>query len=233
MLKLLHNCTNKSRNSLEHPESVRHACMGRGYREARNQYPITTILKPVALLEAFSRLPFNSPHNSHITHRKKREFPRAHNWSQIWTQHCLTPSLPAFCYFIIPSQFRRLGFDPWVGKIPWRKEWQLTPVFLPGKLHRQRSLVGYSPWGHKESDRTEWLTHTHKHTRQKKSLFLLVISKLLKFIILFVSQNILVKLAGKALSFSFCFPRNWASLRAAEQPSWGCGGQWQPGGSLG
>ena len=157
MLKLLHNCTNKSRNSLEHPESVRHACMGRGYREARNQYPITTILKPVALLEAFSRLPFNSPHNSHITHRKKREFPRAHNWSQIWTQHCLTPSLPAFCYFIIPSQFRRLGFYPWVGKIPWRKEWQLTPVFLPGKFHRQRSLVGYSPWGHKESDKTEWL----------------------------------------------------------------------------
>ena len=45
---------------------------------------------------------------------------------------------------------KRCGFDFWVGKIPWRKKWQHTPVFLPGKFHGQRSLVGYSPWGHKE-----------------------------------------------------------------------------------
>ena len=42
----------------------------------------------------------------------------------------------------------------------WRKKWQLTPVFLPGKPHGQRSLAGYSPWGHKELDTTQWLTHT-------------------------------------------------------------------------
>ena len=42
---------------------------------------------------------------------------------------------------------RRLGFDPWAGKIPWRRKWQPTPVLLPGKCPRQRSLVGYSPWG--------------------------------------------------------------------------------------
>ena len=42
---------------------------------------------------------------------------------------------------------RRLGFDPWVRKIPWRSKWQPTPVFLPGKPHGQRSLVGYSPRG--------------------------------------------------------------------------------------
>ena len=42
------------------------------------------------------------------------------------------------------------GFDPWVGKIPWRRAWQPTSVFLPGKSHGQRSLGGYSPWGHKE-----------------------------------------------------------------------------------
>ena len=53
---------------------------------------------------------------------------------------------------------KRGRFDPWVGKIPWRRAWQPTPVFLPGKSHGQRSLVGYSPWGHKESDMTEWLT---------------------------------------------------------------------------
>ena len=45
---------------------------------------------------------------------------------------------------------RRPGFDPWVGKTPWRRKWQSTPVFLPRESHGQRSLVGYSPWGCKE-----------------------------------------------------------------------------------
>ena len=49
----------------------------------------------------------------------------------------------------------RHRFGPWVGKIPWRRAWQPTPVFLPGESHGQRSLAGYSPWGHKESDTTE------------------------------------------------------------------------------
>ena len=47
-----------------------------------------------------------------------------------------------------------------VRKIPWRREWQATPVFLPGEFHGQRSLVDYGPWGHKESDTTEGLTFT-------------------------------------------------------------------------
>ena len=50
---------------------------------------------------------------------------------------------------------RKWQFNPWVGKIPWRRKWQLTSVFLPGESHGQRSLVGYSPWGRKESDTTE------------------------------------------------------------------------------
>ena len=50
---------------------------------------------------------------------------------------------------------KRPGFDPWVLKIPWRKKWQPTPVLLPGKFHGQKSLVGCSPWDHKESDMTE------------------------------------------------------------------------------
>ena len=57
-------------------------------------------------------------------------------------------------------QCRRPKFDPWVGKIPWRRKWQPTPVFLPEKSHGQRSLMGYSPQGRKESDTTE-LTHAH------------------------------------------------------------------------
>ena len=43
-------------------------------------------------------------------------------------------------------QCRRHRSHPWVGKVPWRRKWQPTPLFLPGKCHGQRSLVGYSPW---------------------------------------------------------------------------------------
>ena len=55
-------------------------------------------------------------------------------------------------------QCRRWGFEPWVRKILWRRKWQPTPVFLPGKSYGQRNLVAYSSWGHKQSDTTE---HTH------------------------------------------------------------------------
>ena len=48
-----------------------------------------------------------------------------------------------------------LGSIPGFGKIPWRREWQPTPVFLPGESHGQRNLAGYNPWGCKESDMTE------------------------------------------------------------------------------
>ena len=56
---------------------------------------------------------------------------------------------------------KRCRFNPWIGKIPWRRKWQHTPVFLSGKFHGQRSMVGYNPWGCKESDITEQpSTHT-------------------------------------------------------------------------
>ena len=54
-----------------------------------------------------------------------------------------------------PLQYRRAGFDPWVRKIPWRREWQPTPVFLPAESHGQRSLAGYRRRAHTESDTTE------------------------------------------------------------------------------
>ena len=50
------------------------------------------------------------------------------------------------------------GCSPWVGKILWGREWLPTPIFLPGELHGQRSLMGYSLWGCKESYMTEQLT---------------------------------------------------------------------------
>ena len=50
---------------------------------------------------------------------------------------------------------RKHGFSPWIRKIPWSRKWQPTPVLLPEKFHGQRSLVGYSSWGGKESDMTQ------------------------------------------------------------------------------
>ena len=49
---------------------------------------------------------------------------------------------------------KRLKFDPWVGKIPWRMKWQPAPVFLPGESQGRGSLVGYRLWGRTESDTT-------------------------------------------------------------------------------
>ena len=57
-----------------------------------------------------------------------------------------------------PPAMWETWFNPWVGKIPWRRARQLTPVFLPGEFNGQRSLADYSPWGCKESDVTEWLS---------------------------------------------------------------------------
>ena len=54
-----------------------------------------------------------------------------------------------------PPATQEARFDPWVGKILWRREWLLTPVFLPGEFHGQRSLAGYSPLVCKELDMTE------------------------------------------------------------------------------
>ena len=56
------------------------------------------------------------------------------------------------------SEMQETGYNPRVRKISWRREWLPTPLLLPGEFHEQRSLVGYSPWGHKESDATEQLT---------------------------------------------------------------------------
>ena len=73
-------------------------------------------------------------------------------------------------------QYRRLAFDPWVGKIPWRRKWQSILVFLPGKSHGQRSRACYSPLGSGKSDTTDCAhvdthpyTHTHTHTHTHRN----------------------------------------------------------------
>ena len=80
---------------------------------------------------------------------KHEYFSQGIRWWLIWSRVCL--------------QCRRSGFNPWVGKIPWRRKWQPTPVFLPRKSHGWRSLAGYTPWCGKELDRTERL-HFISHT---------------------------------------------------------------------
>ena len=59
-----------------------------------------------------------------------------------------------------PANYKRHSFKPWVGQISWRRNWQPTPVFLPGESHGQRSLAGYSPQGRKESDMTKYACTT-------------------------------------------------------------------------
>ena len=92
------------------------------------------------------------------------------------------------CFIVLPRwrsgqesacQFRRHTFDPCVRKIPQRRKWQPTPVVLPGKSHGQRSLEGYSPWGHEEADTTE---HTPRCTSVRegegRDLFLHLLTQL-------------------------------------------------------
>ena len=62
---------------------------------------------------------------------------------------------------------KRRRFHPWVEKVSWRRKWLLAPVFLPGEFHEQRSLVGCSRWGRKESDKTKCLSiHIFTYTRK-------------------------------------------------------------------
>ena len=99
------------------------------------------------------RVEYNWVINTHFI-RVTRNFSVHHSrrlhWWLRWLSICL--------------QCGRPGFNPWVRKIPWRRKWQPTPVLLPVKFHGQRSLVGYSPWGCKELNRTEQL-HSFIHSR--------------------------------------------------------------------
>ena len=77
----------------------------------------------------------------------------------------------------LASQYRgskRCGFDPWVGKVPWRRAWQPTLAFLPGEFHGQRNQAGCSPDGCKEPEATEatWHEHTYSNIQRGSRLLL-------------------------------------------------------------
>ena len=63
------------------------------------------------------------------------------SWKQLLFMNCTG--------FLGGGRCKRHGFDSWIRKISWRRAWHPTPIFLPGESHGQRSLVGYSPWGHR------------------------------------------------------------------------------------
>ena len=68
----------------------------------------------------------------------------------------------------LPANAGDMGLIRELGRFPWRRAWQPTPVFLPGKSHEQISLAGYSPWDRQESDPTEATEHTHTHMPLKR-----------------------------------------------------------------
>ena len=86
------------------------------------------------------------------------------SWEEVFVQCYYFCPLPWWLSGKEPScqcrRHRRRKFDPWVGKIPCRKKWQPTPVFLPGESHAQRNLMDYSPYGGKVLNTTE---RTHPH----------------------------------------------------------------------
>ena len=96
---------------------------------------------------------------------------RGHMYTYDWfmlifgrSQHSCVKQLPSILKkSTMCLQCRRCGFDLLVGKIPWRRKWQHTPVFLFGKSHRQRNLADYSPWRCKELDTTWWLNKHHQY----------------------------------------------------------------------
>ena len=104
--------------------------------------------RPGLMSPIFGKISHETPSVSHLKWEE----------SQDNVRH-LTEGLPRWLSGQEPvCQYRRCRFSPWIGKIPWWREWLPTLVFLPRESQWQRSLAGYSPWGHQESDTTEQLT---------------------------------------------------------------------------
>ena len=105
------------------------------------------------------------------------------SWYFILVFWPLVASLVAQMVKNLPAMWKTQRFDPWVGKIPWRREWLPTPVFSTGEFCGQRSLVGYSPWSHKESDTTKQhsiLTSSFRPSRDLKGFILTAAAKSLQ-----------------------------------------------------
>ena len=110
----------------------------------------------------------------------------------------------------------RPGFDPSVGKIPWKREWHPTPLFLPGEFHAQRRLAVHSP---QDSDTTEQLTCTHTHTHTHVQTLRLSFSK--PALCLGYINHILHPSFGFLGSFhNHVSSRTWVSFNSLPTESW-------------
>ena len=90
--------------------------------------------------------------------KRRNRISRVSPIQELWQFGCVVafPSGASGKRTCLPVQeTKRRGFNPWVGKIRWRRAWQCTTLFLPQESHGQRSLMGYSPWSHKESGTAE------------------------------------------------------------------------------
>ena len=96
---------------------------------------------------------------------------------------------------------RRPRFNPWVRKIPWRRDWQPIPIFLPGGFHGQRTLVGYSAWHCKESSMTEWLS---THTLKRKVYYVLALFLVPSNLTFFMSSKYPTISPSSKQTLSFC-----------------------------
>ena len=124
------------------------------------RYSVEKILQVIS----FRKLPVRNVQS----YMKSREWhPWHHSWPRYWIMFLefnfnkKRESFPGGSVVKNPPAMQGPGFHSWVRKIPWRKQWLPILTFLPGEFHGQMSLAGSSPWGHKQSDTTEWLSdHT-------------------------------------------------------------------------
>ena len=117
--------------------------------------PATGIHRPLPLNPPPASRPIPAPRSSRSTGLSSLSYTAASPHLSAYILWCVC-GLPRWLSGKESAwQCRRCRFDPWVRKIPWRRKCQPTPEFLPGESHRQRSLVGYSPWGHRELDNSE------------------------------------------------------------------------------
>ena len=110
---------------------------------------------------------------------------------------------------------KRHEFDRWVRRISWKRKWQLTPVFLPGKSHGQKNLAGYNPWDCKESDMTErkHTTHTHKGVyRQIRNIYFSPCRKKIPSSLEFCFLFILAERTKNKFPFLLCVPSKVCQL---------------------
>ena len=128
--------------------------------------------------------------------RKQPKCPSTNWFKKMWCVCVCTYMLPKWWSSEEPTcQCRKCQwcrFNPWVGKIPWSRKWQSALVFLSGKFYGQRSLAGYYPWGHKQSNTTE---HTRTHIYIDTHLY-----------------NIAILLSHKTNNETLLFAATWRDL---------------------